>query len=224
MLNNTKRIKEIYEEIQKKIFYLIPEKWEEIYLYASIIDNLGKIQTGEMYFYFLPKNLFKNKYVNVYEIPDKYNLEENEYLQMVEALYDKIKELKEEFLKTNQSVWSNLTISIRKNRFKIEYNYDNLLSSQDLYYQHHIFWRYKYLGIEPHGRKENNAIKSYFLIEKSRRKKDEIYETGIYLKKINNIITYDTLDFKKNQRNEYLATEQEAIEPKKKKIKNQILS
>ena len=177
-----------------------------------------------MYFYFLPKNLFKNKYVNVYEIPDKYNLEENEYLQMVEALYDKIKDLREEFSKTHQSVWSNLTISIRKNRFKIEYNYDNLISSEDLYYQHHIFWRYKYLGIEPHGRKENNAIKSYFLIEKSRRKKDEIYETGIYLKKINNIITYDTLDFKKNQRNEYLATEQEVTEPKKNKIKNQIIS
>lgn len=219
MLNNTKRIKEIYEEIQRKIFYLIPEKWDELYLYASVIDRLGNFQTGEMYFYFLPKNLFKNKYVNVYEIPDKYNLEEKEYLKMVESLYDKIKELREEFVKTNQMVWSNITISIRNNRFKIEYNYDNLPSSQDFYYQHHIFWRYKYLRIEPHGRKENNAIESYLPIERNRRKKDNIYETGIYLKKINNIITYDTLDFKKNQRNEYLATEQ-----KKDKIKNQILS
>ena len=48
MLNNTKRIKEIYEEIQKRIFYVVPGKWDELYLYASIIDRLGKVQTGEM--------------------------------------------------------------------------------------------------------------------------------------------------------------------------------
>ena len=43
MLNNSKRIKEIYEQIQRKIFYAIPGKWEELYLYASIIDRFGKM-------------------------------------------------------------------------------------------------------------------------------------------------------------------------------------
>ena len=43
MLNNTKRIKEIYKEIQKRIFYAIPGKWDELYLYASIIDRFGKV-------------------------------------------------------------------------------------------------------------------------------------------------------------------------------------
>lgn len=28
----------LYSEIQKKLFYIIPEKWESIYLYASVID------------------------------------------------------------------------------------------------------------------------------------------------------------------------------------------
>ena len=27
MLNHTKKIKEIYEDIQKKLYYMIPEKW-----------------------------------------------------------------------------------------------------------------------------------------------------------------------------------------------------
>ena len=211
MLNNTKRIKEIYEEIQRKLFYLIPEKWEEIYLYASVIDKLGKIQSGEMYFYFLPKNLFKNRYVNVYEIPDKYNLEEKEYLNMLEPLYDLIKELREEFRKTNQIIWSNITISIKKNRFRIEYNYDNLLSSQELYYQHHIYWRYKYLKIEPHSRKEKNAIDSYMLIEKNRRKKDEMYETGVYLKHLKNKITYETLDNEVRTKNNIKRTKNQIL-------------
>jgi hypothetical protein len=32
----------IYSEIQKKLFYLIPERWESIYLYTSITDNRWK--------------------------------------------------------------------------------------------------------------------------------------------------------------------------------------
>ena len=30
--------KVLYTEIQKKLFYIIPEKWESIFLYASVID------------------------------------------------------------------------------------------------------------------------------------------------------------------------------------------
>lgn len=219
MLNNTKKIKELYEEIQRRIFYIVPGKWDELYLYASIIDKLGKLQTGEMYFYFMPKGLLKRKYVNVYEVPNKYDIEEDEYLQLVQLLYDKIKELRDEFEKSGQKIWSNLTISIKNNKFKVEYNYDHLLGGQDAYYNHHIYWRYKYLKIEPHNKKEKQAIEDYLSNRKESNQKNEIYETGIYLKRKTNIITYDTTDFKSTQRVEYLATEQE-----KKKIKNQILS
>ena len=33
--------KVIYSEIQKKLFYIIPERWESIYLYTSIVDVPG---------------------------------------------------------------------------------------------------------------------------------------------------------------------------------------
>ena len=147
MLNNTKRIKEIYKEIQKRIFCAIPGKWDELYLYASIIDRFGKVQTGEMYFYFMPKGILKRKFINVYEIPAKYDIEEIEYMKLVKLLYDKIKLLRDEFAKSNQKVWSNITISIKNNRFKIEYNYDNLFGGEEAYYNHHIYWRNKYLHI-----------------------------------------------------------------------------
>ena len=86
MLRHTPKIKELYEDIQRKIFYLVPTKWEELYLYASIIDRLGNVQTGEMYFYFLPKGLLKRKFINVYEVPNKYNIEEDEYLDLIKIL------------------------------------------------------------------------------------------------------------------------------------------
>ena len=56
--------KVLYSEIQKKLFYIIPEKWESIFLYASIIDVPRKRPTGEMYFYYFPKGIIKTKPVN----------------------------------------------------------------------------------------------------------------------------------------------------------------
>ena len=183
MLNNSKRIKEIYEKIQRKIFYAIPEKWDELYLYASIIDRLGNVQTGEMYFYFMPKGILKRKYINVYEIPSKYDIEEDEYMEVVQLLYDEIKELREEFIRTKQKVWSNITISIKNSRFKIEYNYDNLIGGKDAYYEHHIYWRYKYLHIEPQGKKERQALENYLANQnQNKNKRNEQYDEGIYLK------------------------------------------
>ena len=218
MLNNTKRIKEIYKEIQKRIFCSVPGKWDELYLYASIIDRLGKVQTGEMYFYFMPKGILKRKFINVYEVPSKYDIEETEYMKLVDLLYNEIKLLREEFAKSNQKIWSNITISIKNSRFKIEYNYDDLLGGEEAYYNHHIYWRNKYLHIEPHSKKEKKAIEEYLANIKSSRKKDEEYDSGIYQKMQTNIITYETTDFKESQKVEYIATMQET-----KKVKNQIL-
>lgn len=219
MLNNTKKIKEIYEEIQKKIFYAVPGKWEELYLYASIIERLGKVETGEMYFYFMPKGILKRKFINVYEVPNKYDIEEDEYLKLINLLYNDIKKLREEFKNSGQPVWSNITISICNNKFKIHYNYDKIIGSAEEYYSHHIFWRYEYLGIEPHNKQEKLEIDNYLKNRRKGNKKDEEYETGIYLKRKNNIITFDTTDFKDTQRVEYLATKEQ-----QEKIKNQIIS
>ena len=69
MIRQTKKIKEIYENIQKKLFYMIPEKWENLYLYASIIDKPKEQSTGELFFYYVPKSILKKNPVNVYEIP-----------------------------------------------------------------------------------------------------------------------------------------------------------
>ena len=114
MLKTTKKIKEIYEDIQKKIFYMIPEKWDELYLYASVIERFGSIETGELFFYYIPKGILRKNPINVYEIPAKFNLEEAEYLRLVDLLYSKIKELREEFKKIEKGrTWSNLTISIK---------------------------------------------------------------------------------------------------------------
>lgn len=218
MLKNTKNIKGIYEEIQRKLFYMIPEKWDEVYLYASVIERLGSLETGELFFYYIPKGLLKRKTINVYEIPSKFNIDEEEYLKLVEILYTNIKQLREEFKSSNQKVWTNVTITIKKSKFRIEYNYEDLQNSDYNNYERHIIWRYKYLkqGIEYCNREEREILLRY-LNGPKRLNSNQAYEEGIYIKDIKNIVDYETAGYESIQNVEYVSSKD------KKSATNQIL-
>ena len=218
MLHTTQKMKEIYEEIQKKLFYMIPEKWDKLYLYSSVIDRLGNVETGELFFYYIPRGILKKNPINVYEIPSKFNIEEQEYLKIVEILYNSIKKLRDEFKKTGQKVWSNLTISIENMQFKVEYNYDDLQEDEYTSYERHIIWRYKYLnqGKEYYSKEEKNILNKYLLGEKTLQR-DEMYVSGIYIKNVKNIVDFQTADYASIQNVEYVASKNNKI------TKNQIL-
>lgn len=219
MIQTTRKIKEIYEDIQRKIFYMIPEKWDEVYLYASVIERFGNVETGELFFYYIPKGLLRKNPINVYEIPSKFNLEESEYLRLVELLYNKIKELRNEFKKLEEGkAWSNLTITIKDMKFLVDYDYEDLQNSEFDSYQRHIIWRSKYLdmGIEKVSKDEREILKRYLTGEKSLIR-TEHYEEGIYIKNIKNMVDFDTENYESTQNVEYVASKNV------KKTKNQIL-
>ena len=218
MLKHTKKIKEMYEDIQRRIFYMIPEKWDKMYLYASVSDLIDGNKTGELFFYYIPKGIFKKNPVNVYEIPQKFNLDEKEYLKFVKILYEKIEQLREEFKKTEfASTWTNLTMSIQGIKFTVEYDYEDLSKSKFSSYERHIIWRYNYLGIkeEQLNKKEKEIIEKYLMGEKIIRRRER-YEEGIYIKNIKNIVDYDTASYSTEQNIEYVATTD-------KKVRNQII-
>ena len=195
MLNHTKQIKEIYEEIQRKLLYLIPEKWESIYLYSSVIDNGEKEPTGELFFYYIPKGIFRKNPVNVYEVPSKFNIDETQYLDLVEKLYDNIKLLREEFKRTTSGeMWSNLTISITNMKFRAEYSYEDLVNNAFNSYERHVIWRYKYLGIGPEqvSKKDKDILYRYFNGARNLAEVEE-YNAGIYIEQdTKNIFEYST--------------------------------
>ena len=219
MLNTTRKIKDLYEDIQRKIFYMIPEKWDEVYLYASVIERFGNVETGELFFYYIPKGILRKNPINVYEIPSKFNLDESEYLRLVELLYDKIKELRNEFKKLEKGkTWSNLTISIKNLKFSVEYDYEDLQNSEFDSYQRHIIWRSKYLNmdLEKVSKEEREILKRYYNGEKNLIRTEQ-YEEGIYIKDIKNMVDYDTENYESTQNVEYVASKNS------KKTKNQIL-
>ena len=224
MLKHTKKIQSIYQDIQTKIYYMIPEKWDKLYLYASILDKENlEGNKGELYFYYLPKGFLRKKFINVYEIPAKFNLDEKKYLDLVKILYDKLKELREEFKKSEpKEIWSNLTILIQNSKFKVEYDYTDLERDYLTSYQRHIIWRHEYLeiGIEQLNKEEKLIIQSYTFGLKSLERKEK-FEMGIYVYDVENIIGYTTneVDLKKEDN-----TEEERQGKEKTEIINEILS
>ena len=194
MLKQTRETKEIYEDIQRKIYYMIPDKWEKLYLYASVIDTENDKTKGELFFYYIPKGILKKNPVNVYEIPSKFNLNEKEYLELVEILYNEIKKLREIYKKIELGeTWSNITISIENTDFKIEFKYDDLVNSEYSSFDRHIIWRYQYLniGMEQLNKEEKEILRKYLTGPKN-LVREEVYETGIYIQDIKKIIDYDT--------------------------------
>ena len=98
-------IKDLYSEIRKCLFYMIPEKWESIYLYASVIQRDNGEETGEMFFYYFPKSIIKRNPINVYQIPQKFSLDEEEYIKLTDELYDLIKKLRHECKRYDKINW-----------------------------------------------------------------------------------------------------------------------
>ncbi len=220
MLNHTKKVKEIYEDIQRKLFYMIPEKWDELYLYSSIFDEPDKEgKTGELFFYYIPKGIFKKKPVNVYEIPAKFNLDENQYFRLVKLLYNKIKELRQEFQKSERKeIWTNLTMSIQNLKFKVEYDYTDLNNNDFTSYERHVIWRYENLGIgeEQVSKEDKEILKRYLLGAKTLERKEH-YDSGIYIQDIENVIAYSTENYNRTQDVE------QVVENTERKHKNQLL-
>lgn len=202
-----KTIKDLYSEIRKCIFYMIPEKWESIYLYASVIQRNNGEETGEMFFYYFPKSIIKRNPVNVYQIPQKFNLNENEYIKLTNELYDLIKKLRHQCLKYDKINWSNITISIENVEFLAEYNCDNIIelpySSQDRM----AIWQYKYLEypIEKFPKEQREQIEMYLNEEEQGLHKNKIFTETFYQTHEHNNIQYNV----NKKADEYIKTNEE---------------
>ena len=187
-------IRNVYEKIQKQLFYMIPEKWDKVYLYASVLDHYNNVQTGEMFFYYYPKSVIKKNPVNVYEVPNKFNIDETAYLKLAEKLYEEIKKLRATLIKRGEIPWSNLTISIENFKFNVEYNYEDLINSKYTSYDRHIIWRYKYLDVplNSFSRKDRKMVEEYLRKEKYQNRNINTYTEGIYEKPVSDIVEYDS--------------------------------
>lgn len=205
-----KTIKDLYSEIRKCLFYMIPEKWDSIYLYASVIQRDNGEETGEMFFYYFPKSIIKKNPINVYQIPHKFNLNENEYIKLTNELYGLIKKLRHQCQKYDKINWSNITISIENVEFLAEYNCDNLMCSIYSNEDRMAIWQYKYLlyPIEKFSKAQREKIEMYLIEEEQGIHQNKIYTETFYQPHEHNHIQYDV----NKKTDEYIKVDEETTE------------
>lgn len=191
MMTSTPNLKEIYEYIQHQLNNLIPERWKSVYLYASVIKQVNNMEVWEMYFYYIPEGLLKKNPVNVYEIPNKFNIDEIEYLALVDILCDTIKKLHIEYKNTYKKVWSNVVIEVGDSQFFIEYNNDDLVKSKYTSNDRHIIFKHKYLNIpiQSFSKREREIIQDFLDNEEPKMVYDR-YVEYIPKEEVHNYIEY----------------------------------
>lgn len=177
-------IKKLHEKIQKKLFFMLPEKWDKIYLYASVIEMIDKSVAGEMFFYYYPKGILKKKPINVYEVPSKFDIDEAEYFKFANELYKEIKSLRDVCIENEEEIWSNVTIIIENLKYKAIYGYEDLLSDDFSIEERRLIWTCRYLKL-PYAslnKKEKEVIDRY---KRMAKKRETVFEFPIYTKTIN---------------------------------------
>ena len=181
MVVNPKVLK-IYTEIQRQLFYMIPEKWNKVYLYSSIMERQNNLETGELYFYYIPSGILKKHPVNVYEIPAKFTINENEYLRLVDKLYSKIKKLQKVCLELGEEKWESVIISIADFQFNVEYFYEDVENFRFSSYEKHVIFRYVYLdySIDSFNKNERDIIEKYLNVTKYYKPRTKVYSEVMY--------------------------------------------
>ena len=214
------RIKDIYTQIQKQLFYMIPEKWNKVYLYSSIQERQNHLETGELYFYYIPRGVLKRNPVNVYEIPTKFSIDENQYLKLVDKLYDEIKHLQSVCIELGEEKWNSVIISLADYKFNVEFCYDNFGTFRFNGYEKHIIFRYVYLNysISSFNKTEKEIIQRYLNEKEHNKPRTKLYSEAMYQ------MPFETIEIgSKNSNIQYVKEEDIRLIEEKNEFKSQIL-
>lgn len=208
---NILKLKKLYSKIQTQLFKIIPEKWNRIYLYASLEDKVDSMELGEMFFYYYPTGILKKNPVNVYEVPTKFNIDEDSYMKLVYDLYESIKNLRKEFEKSKENLWTNVTISIENQIFQVEYDYENLYLSKYTNHDRNVIWKYKYLDfpLQKLSKEDRVMLQNYLEEEEVNFKETKKYSERIYKNNTYNVVEYDKEELHSKKQEDVLQEEYE---------------
>ena len=145
---------ELIRAIAQQVSNTIPDTWEKFYFHADINDDFS---VG-VYFFF---NTEKDKKLNYsHDIPEIYNINEDEYDEKYDKLYDLSVDLKQLFIDYEQEPWQAITIIVdEKGSLKMDYDYADWLSSPYTPTPLMNYFEYKYLRKMPEDKEEEKLFK-----------------------------------------------------------------
>lgn len=116
----TKIMEQRYQQVADILVNMIPEEWDKILVYAEIREDYKKV-----FFYYYTQ--LREKPVYSLDIPEAFDISEDEFDELENELYNSFTKLWEEFRVQNQEQWTNLTYMLeRTGKMKIDYGYEDI--------------------------------------------------------------------------------------------------
>ena len=145
---------ELIRAIAQQVSNTIPDTWEKFYFHADINDDFS----GGVYFFFNTEE--DVNYIYCEDIPEIYNVDEEEYEERRNGIYKLSQKLKEVFIKHNLNLWQAITIIVDSERkLKMYYDYADWINSSFGPISRIQYFKYKYLGKIPEDKKQEKLFK-----------------------------------------------------------------
>jgi uncharacterized protein (TIGR01741 family) len=161
MLDEAK-VEPIFQEIAQTVIDMIPEEWSKVYLYSEM-----EAEGGCIFFHYYP--ITDGKPVYSLNIPELFHVDEDEFEQLKDDLWEHVEGLWNEFKQSGHEPWSTLTMIIEERRFNIDFGYEDLSKGDS--FERSLAWEYKYLGIVPKGDYAKKVLDEY--LEKNKDKEEQ---------------------------------------------------
>lgn len=112
-----KKFADIYSKLANKIVSMIPVQWNKLYYLGEVENNKS---SWSSVFYFESKD--DNEIVKSHSIPEKYDVSEEIYEDLLNEVNELLLALYECFQKNEQELWHQVSLSLdNTGKFNIDY-------------------------------------------------------------------------------------------------------
>lgn len=150
-----------YARIANHIDSMIPTEWEKVYYLGEVEKD--KLSWSSV-FYFIDKK--DREIVKAHVIPEKYNVPEEIYQQLLEELNTLLLSLYDSFEEFEKGFWEQISLEIdNTGNFHVDYFYDKIHNKSDSQAKREIIWAYNTFGLKPNDGTYLRKILDKYLME-----------------------------------------------------------
>ncbi|SFS52471.1 immunity protein YezG family protein [Marininema halotolerans] len=151
---NHEKLDSMYQSIAGLIISAIPEEWSKLFIYGELQDD---VQSS--YFFYCPENE-SGKYIQIFDIPDLFEVDNDFIDQIHEQLDDKLFSLWNEFKQNDNEPWTTFNMSVDSNgKLKVNFGYKDL--SNTSHHDRMIVWQYENLGLVPTRESDKEVLQKH---------------------------------------------------------------
>jgi len=140
-----KQFADIYSKLANKIVSMIPVQWNKLYYLGEVENNKS---SWSSVFYF--ESTDDNEIVKSHNIPEKYDVSEEIYEDLLNEVNELLLELYECFQKNEQELWHQVSLSLdNTGKFNIDYLYDIINDDDGGQVKRELVWAYETFEFMP---------------------------------------------------------------------------